>query len=158
MFSKRMAGVTLVELVIAIVIIAVALAGLVAAFTRANRASADPVITQQMLAIGESMMEEVLLKPFDINPAAAPSRNEFNDVRDYDGSDDAAPGYSSAGIRNIDGDPIAGLESYGVSVKINKVALNGIPATDALRVTVTVTHGAERLALTGWRTSPWAAP
>lgn len=157
MSSRRMAGVTLVELVIAIVIISMALAGLVAAFTRANRASADPVITQQMLAIGESMMEEVLLKPFAVtdNEVPTPTRAEFNDVRDYDTTDDASPGYTSSGIRNLDGDLIDGLQTYNVSVRINKVALGVIPAADVLRVTVTVTHGAEQLSLTGWRTSPW---
>lgn len=160
MSSRRMAGVTLVELVIAIVIMGVALAGLAAAFTRANQASADPVVTQQMLAIGEGMMEEVLLKPFTVtaNDVATPARNQFNDVRDYDPTDDASPGYSSAGIRNIDGDPVAGLEGYGVSVRINQVALNGIPAADALRVIVTVTRGDRQLALTGWRTNPEVAP
>jgi MSHA pilin protein MshD len=105
-------------------------------------------------------MEEVLLKPFTVtaNDVATPARNQFNDVRDYDGSDDANPGYSSAGIRNIDGDPVVGLEGYQVSVRINKVALNGIPAADTLRVIVTVTRGDRQLALTGWRTNPEVAP
>lgn len=162
MFNRRMAGVTLVELIIAIVIIGAALGGLVAAFTRANLASADPVITQQMLAIGESMLEEVLLKPFDVtaDEVAEPARAQFNDVRDYDRLDDADPGYASSGIRDIDGEPIAGLEAYGVSVRVesNGVALTGVPAGNALRVTVTVSHGERRLSLTGWRTNPWETP
>lgn len=162
MSSKRMAGVTLVELIVAIVIIGTALAGLVAAFTRANLASTDPVITQQMLAIGEGMMEEVLLKPFDKpeDAAAATVRAQFNHVRDYDPVDDANPGYASSGIVDIDGEPIAGLEDYGVSVRVESsgVALTGVPAGKALRVTVTVSHGDRRLSLTGWRTSPWEAP
>lgn len=150
MSSRRMAGLTLVELVIAIVIISVALAGLVAAFTRANLGSADPVVTQQMLAIGESMMEEVLLKPFAVtaNETATPTRAQFNDVRDYDS-------YGSTGILDIDGEAIAGLESYTVSVRVNEVALSGVPGNDALRVTVTVSRGGQELSLSGWRTSPW---
>lgn len=162
MSSRRMAGVTLVELIIAIVIIGTALAGLVAAFSRANLASADPVITQQMLAIGEGMMEEVLLKPFEVaaDEVATPTRAQFNDIRDYDRLDDANPGYASSGIRDIDGEPIAGLGDYGVSVRVqsNGVALTGVPAGNALRVTVTVSHGERQLLLTGWRTSPWGAP
>ena len=162
MSSRRMAGVTLVELIIAIVIIGTALAGLVAAFSRANLASADPVITQQMLAIGEGMMEEVLLKPFELaaDEVATPARAQFNDMRDYDRLDDANPGYASSGIRDIDGEPIAGLENYGVSVRIQSdgVALTDVPAGNALRVTVTVSHGERQLVLTGWRTSPWGAP
>ncbi len=156
MYSRRMAGVTLIELIIAIVIVSAALAGLVAAFTAANRASADPVITQQMLAIGEGMMEEVLLKPFAVDNAASPTRADFNDVRDFDPADDANPGYASTGINDIDGNAIAGLETYNVSVRVNRngVALANVAAGDALRVTVTVTHGAQQLALTGWRTAP----
>ena len=61
--KRRMAGVTLVELVVAMVIVGIALAGLVSVYNRASIASTDPLITQQMLAIGETMMEEVMLKP-----------------------------------------------------------------------------------------------
>ena len=156
MSSKRMAGMTLVELVIAIVIISTALAGLVAAFMRANRASADPIVMQQMLAIGESLMEEILLKPFDQDLTPAATRADFNDVRDYDPNDDAADGYATTGILDVDGDPIPGLETYNVAVRINVagVALTSVAPGDALRVQVTVTHGAERLVLTGWKTAP----
>ena len=156
MSNKRMAGVTLVELVIAIVIVSAALAGLVAAFTRATRASADPVVSQQMLAIGESLMEEIMLKPFIQNTDASATRADFNAIRDFDPIDDAADGYATTGIRDVDGDPIAGLETYNVAVRINVagVVLNSVAAGDALRVQVTVTHGAERLVLTGWKTRP----
>ncbi|MGH8855692.1 MAG: type IV pilus modification PilV family protein [Telluria sp.] len=145
-----MAGITLVELVIAIVIVGAALGGLVAAFAQANRASADPVVTQQMLAIGDSMMEEILLKPFEPadNEGPNPGRAQFNDVGDFNG-------YASAGIEDIDGNAVDGLGSYGVNVRVAAVALTGVPSTDALRVTVTVTHGTQQLALTGWRTRPW---
>jgi MSHA pilin protein MshD len=155
--SRHMRGVTLVELVIAIVILSAALGGLVAAFAQANRASADPVVTQQMLAIGESMMEEVLLKPYAVasNDVPSPTRAQFNDVRDFDATDDAAPGYTSTGIKDIDGGAIDGLGSYSVSVRVNRVALDSVPNGDALRVIVTVTSGARQLALTGWRTQPW---
>ena len=157
-YRKRMAGVTLIELIIAIVIISAALAGLVGAFVQANRASADPVVTQQMLAIGESMMEEVLLKPFADPDGAAPApvRAQFNDVRDFDPVDDASVGYASTGITDIDGAAIAGLGNYSVNVRVNAngVVLPGVAAGDALRVTVTVGNGVQQLALTGWRTRP----
>lgn len=156
MNSKRMAGVTLIELIVAIVIISAALAGLVGAFTQANRASADPVVMQQMLAIGESMMEEVLLKPFVVNTEAAATRAQFNDVRDFDPVDDTNYGYTSTGIKDVDGVAVPGLGSYNVSVRVNAngVTLTNVPAGDVLRVTVTVSNGAEQLVLTGWRTRP----
>lgn len=154
--SKRMAGVTLIELIIAIVIISAALAGLVGAFMQANRASADPVVTQQMLAIGESMMEEVLLKPFLINGAPPSARAQFDDVRDYDPVDDLNYGYASTGIKDTDGAAIDGLGGYNVNVRVNVngVTLTNVPAGQAMRVIVTVSNGDQQLALTGWRTRP----
>jgi MSHA pilin protein MshD len=58
----RSAGVTLVELIVALVIMGVALAGMVAVYASTTRASVDPVIVQQMQAIADNMMEEILLK------------------------------------------------------------------------------------------------
>ena len=149
MSSKRMAGVTLVELIIAIVIISAALAGLVAALTRANRASVDPILTQQMTAIAEGMMEEVLLKPFAEDDAvAAPGRADYNDIWDYNEYAKDSP------VEDFNGNAIAGLERYRVSVQVDKVALTSIPLGDAARVRVTVRNGGQSIVLTGWRTRP----
>jgi MSHA pilin protein MshD len=57
-------GVTLVELVVFIVIVGVAMAGVFAAFNTMTAASADPQVRKQMLAIAESLMEEIQLMPF----------------------------------------------------------------------------------------------
>ena len=154
MSNKRMAGVTLVELIIAIVIVGVALAGLVAAYNRANIASADPLITQQKLAIAEATMEEVMLKPFpratDIREAARP---QFNDTDDYQG-------YGPTAIVDVNGGAIAGLERYRVQVAVDQPgaggvpAIGGVPAGEARRIRVTVTGPGEAIVLTGWRTKP----
>lgn len=147
MSTRRAAGMTLVELIIAIVIVGIALAGLAAAYARANLASADPIATQQMLAIAESMMEEILLKPFAVDATPAPSRAGWNDVRD-------ANGYASNGIFDVSGNKVDGLEGYALGVAVDQPALTGIPAGGALRVRVTVTHRGQSLTLTGWRTQP----
>lgn len=149
MYSRRMAGVTLVELVIAIVIISAALAGLVAALTRANRDSVDPILTQQMTAIAEGMMEEVLLKPFtEDDIVAATGRADYNDIWDYNEYAKDSP------IEDFSGNAIEGLERYRVSVQVDKVALTNIPMGDAARVRVTVRNGGQSIVLTGWRTKP----
>jgi MSHA pilin protein MshD len=57
-------GVTLVELIVFIVIVGVAMAGVFAAFNTITAASADPQVRKQMLAIAESLMEEIQLMPF----------------------------------------------------------------------------------------------
>lgn len=147
MSNKRMAGVTLVELIIAIAIVGMALAGLVAVYNRANIASADPVVQQQMIAIGETMMEEIMLKPFKPENNQA-GRANFNDVQDY-------AGYASTGIRDATDAAVPGLEDYGVAVAVGPTALAGIAANgDALRIDVTVTYRGQSLTLTGWRTRP----
>lgn len=147
--DRRMAGVTLVELIVAIVIVGVALAGLAAAYNRASVASADPVITQQMLAIAESMMEEMMLKPYAGDGAVGATRAHYDEIGDY-------ANYTAQPVTDADGNAIAGLGRYAVSVAVDPVAqaLPGVDAGDARRINVTVTHGSESLTLSGWRTRP----
>ena len=57
-------GFTLVELLIFIVVIAAAIAGVLKVFTEATTRSADPAVRRQALAIAESLLEEVQLMPF----------------------------------------------------------------------------------------------
>jgi MSHA pilin protein MshD len=136
-------GVTLVELIVAMVIISVAVAGMIAAFTRSDRASVDPLIHKQLASVAESMMEEILLKPYDPNPTAAAARADFNDIMDFDG-------LAMTGVTDVNGNPIAGLENYAVAVRIVPVTL--ADTTTAVAITVTVRRGADVFTLTGWRT------
>ena len=149
---------TLVELVMAIVIISTGLAGLLLAFSTVASRSADPVVRKQMLALAEEMMEEVLLQPFSQPAGLAGSivgcnRSQADDVMDYAGYS-CPPG-------EVNGDPIAGYAAYNVSVRLDNSAgltLGGLvnPATAGdrmlIRVEVTVSAGAESLRLVGWRT------
>jgi MSHA pilin protein MshD len=148
MWNKRSAGVTLVELVVAIVIIGIALAGMVAAFTRGDRASADPVVNQQMAVVAEGLMEEILLKPFGPKTGAA-KRIDFATVGDYEG-------YAAAGIVDIEGTAVPGLGEYSVKVTVRNVTLPGLTAGDTAAVSVSVTNTNMRngFTLTGWRTAP----
>ena len=159
MCSKRQRGFTLVEMIIAIVVIGVGLAGVLAAFNINVRSSADPLVRKQMLAVAEELLEEILLKPYAVTGAAPANvlaacgtagsiRTAFDDVRDY-------AGYATTGICDIDGNAVAGLASYNLSVATNAAAslTNGTIAVTAIRVAVTVTHGAESLTLVGWRTN-----
>ena len=70
-------GLSLVELILFIVVVSAALAGVLSVFLPATAASADPMLRRQALAIAESLLEEVQLMPFtwcdpdDPNAAAA---------------------------------------------------------------------------------------
>jgi len=143
---NRQRGLTLIEMVLAIVVLGVGLAGVMLAFPTVVRGSADPIVRKQMLAVAEELMEEIQLKPYAVAANAAPAacaRDTYNDLRDYNG-------YSSSNLCSIDGTPISALAGYAVSVSVTPAALAGVAA--ALRISVTVTRGQETLQLVSWRT------
>jgi MSHA pilin protein MshD len=145
MWSKQR-GFTLVEMILAIVVLGVGLAGVMLAFSTTTRGSGDVLVQRQLLAIAQGLLDEALSRPYA--PVAGGGsvgceRSAFNDVADYNG-------YSRTGICTIDGAPIASLSSYGVSVRVAPDNLGGVSA--ALRVTVSARRGAEELELVGWRT------
>ena len=57
-------GISLIELIMFIVIVSVALAGILLVMNVTTKSSADPLIHKQALAIAESLLEEVELMPF----------------------------------------------------------------------------------------------
>ena len=57
-------GVSLIELVMFIMIVSVALAGILLVLNAAEKGSADPLVHKQALAIAEAMLEEIELMPF----------------------------------------------------------------------------------------------
>jgi MSHA pilin protein MshD len=131
-------GMTLIELIIFMVIVGVAMAGIVSAINFNVQHSADPVVKKQALAIAESMLEEVTLQNFSDPDGGAnvveASRDLYDDIDDYDN-------YSRNGISSINAPSttITGLEGYNVSVKIDSaIDLNGINGGKAKRITVTV--------------------
>lgn len=150
MCVRQQRGISLVELIVAIVIIAVGVAGVLATFMTTVRSSADPMARKQMLAVAEEMVEEIALKPYTAAANAAPTacaRNTYNDIFDYNG-------YAAAGICDIDGTAIPALASYSMTVSVAVSPLAGVAA--ATRIAVAVSHGGETLQLVAWRTD-WAS-
>ena len=153
-WRRQQQGVTLVELVVAIVVIGIGIAGIMLVIDRTTRASGDPIIGQQAMAVGEAYLEEIFLKNFEdpVSETGGAEADEttrplYDDVDDYHG-------LSDAGARDQNDNPIAGLAQYNVDVTVADVALAGIPATDVRRVDVRVTgaFGVD-LTLTGYRTN-----
>jgi MSHA pilin protein MshD len=142
---KNNGGFTLIELVISMVVISIALGGVLMVMNYTVRHSADPMLQHQAVAIAESYLEEVLLRPYS-DPDTSDGetvRNLLDDVDDYDG-------WTDNGARDQEGTAIAGLESYTVSVDVADVVLNTVACK---KVTVTVSHPSViNLTLSGYRT------
>ncbi len=147
--SKRVQrGFTLIELVIAIVVLAVGLAGILLVFIQTVAKSADPMLQQQALALAEGYMDEIIGKSnasnCSKNTASGTTRATWIAVGDYNGLDDLPP-------KDIQGQALTGLEAYRVQVSTESPSLNGVPGCE---ITVTVTHTGDpgvRAELIGWR-------
>ena len=147
LWQRRQAGFTLVELVIAIVVIGIAASGVLLVMNYTTAHSADPMIQHQAVAIAESYLEEVLLQPYS-DPdgiAAEANRSLFDDIDDYN--------FTEVGARD-QGNPavvIAGLGAYTVTVAVTADTLNTVAAK---RIDVTVGHTSGiNMTLTGYRTN-----
>lgn len=158
MSSRRPHGFTLIEMIIAIVIISIGLTGVLLAINTTVRSSADPLIHKQMLAIAEELLEEALLKPFattgtapinkETSCATTPSRMAFDDISDYHG-------YQTKGICDIAGNAIVGLGAYDLAVRVDNAELGDISilSGNTRQISVTVSHSGENLTLSGFRTN-----
>lgn len=175
---RRASGLSLIELLVFIVVVGVALAGVLSAINVAARGSADPMVRKQALAAAESLLEEVELQPFT-----------YCDPRDTSAATAtgsagcSAPGFSMDTTANWGAgktrygptffDNVADYHSFTMSGTLNDVfqqsssRLSGYNATvtisqvgtgfglasnaDALRIDVTITGSGESVTLTGFR-------
>lgn len=142
-------GVTLIELLISILIVAIAASAILGVLSTTTAASADPMLRHQAAAIAEAYLEEILLKSFS-DPDGLDgegARAAYDDVDDYDGLVDV-------GARDQFGNPIANLGEYSVSVAVSpSAALPAIPAADVLRVDVVVSWRNDiNFVVSGYRT------
>ena len=171
-------GMTLIELIVAMVVIAIATSTIMLLISDVTRRSADPMVQEQAHAIAQSYLEEIMLRPFcDPNDFASPvdcptlcvssacascsgnttdgvtieDRSTYDDVCDYDG-------LTNNGATDQNNNLIAGLEAYTVTVNVVDDAtanLNGLTgnAGQSVLVNVTLSHSAlpGDIVLSGYR-------
>jgi MSHA pilin protein MshD len=140
-------GVALIELVLSIVIVAIAASAVLGLLSFASKGSADAMVRNQAVAIAQAYLEEIRLKEFLANGVES-SRGEFNDVSDYHG-------LSNSGAYDQFGNAIVELSGYNVTVSVGGSALGSITATNAKRIDVIVQNPAAGVTVTlsGYRTS-----
>ncbi len=136
---RRQAGTTLIELVIAIVIVSIAVSAVLMALSMTVGSSADPMVRHQAIAIAEAYLEEIALKAFDDPDGVDGEANRtlYDDVDDYNGLVDV-------GARDQFNAALAGLDDYTVTVAVTaSSALPSIASTDLFLISVTITHAAD---------------
>jgi len=176
MSSKRERGLSLIEVVVFIVVLGIAIAGMAILYNQVTLASVDPLVRKQAVAIANSLMEEIQLRPFTycdpddplVFTAGSPAACGIQEVIGVEGGETryADPRYDNVSdyaafppmigsIQDISNNTIAGLAGYSAEVAV--AAAGGsfpaaVPADDALRITVTVTGPANvRVVLEGYR-------
>lgn len=143
----RQRGISLPEVIIFIVIMGIALAGMFALFSQLTKQSPDPLARKQALAVAQSLMEEIQLRPFTFcdpddpavyTAAAATYTTDCATVENL-GIEGAEGRYASAALRfdnvsdysgfamatgaikDIAEATISGLEQFSASVSITDV-------------------------------------
>ena len=146
MSKRRHSGFTLIEVIIFIVVVGAAMAGILSVMNTVVKSSADPLVRKQALAIADSILEEVLQKEFTDAIVGETLRSTMDDVSDYDGKTQTLFNSASPG-----GWPAA-LDGYSVTIAVvSDTTVIGSATLPARRVTVTVSRGSESVALVGYR-------
>ncbi len=150
-------GFTLIELIITIVVISIALAAMLGAFSSSMSRSADPMWRNKTIKLAQLYLDEVLSKKYDENtpvggvPAAGSSggaaltacgslgseagevRATYDDVDDYDGVTDNPP-------VAVNGALDASYANYTVSVVVvcdgTAASVNGNQHAKKIKITV----------------------
>lgn len=147
--SVHHSGATLIELVMTIVIISVAIAGVVGAFALITGRSADPLNQTRAVELAQLYMDEIITRKYDHNAPeggvpryngscniateeGAGNRGQFNDVDDYDGLEDSPPADAQG--------PLDGYNGFTVEVEV-RCDNDGLdlPAGQAKRIDLSIT-------------------
>jgi MSHA pilin protein MshD len=125
-------GVTLVELVVSIVVIAIAGAALSGTLAYLNGTGNTSILQAQAQSIASAYLNEIVGKSFvDPNVDGEPTRAQYDDIDDYDGLDTPAAADEQGNAAG----------NFRVRVSVVPGVLNGLPAADVRRIDVTVDYG-----------------
>jgi MSHA pilin protein MshD len=173
-------GFTLIEIIITIVVLAIAATTLLSVFTSTARTSADPMIQQQAISIAEAYMEEIVSKSFN-DPqgdeegevaeeegevaeeegevaeeegevAEKETRANYDDVQDYNSlpENDVVKDQNNEKIDQLSADYKVTVKVFGEALG---TALNEISGDHSMRIDITVSHPAiSPITITGYRT------
>jgi len=163
----RQRGLSLIELLVFIVVVGVAVTGVVSVYSLNARASVDPAIRKQAMAVAESLLDEVLSKPYTycdpddaqadtatsavigptgcatvvegMGPEVAQGETRDSATNPFDNVNDYN-GFTMEGIDDITGVAVPGLGDYTATVQVQAIPdFNGIVPTPGDNETLLVT-------------------
>jgi MSHA pilin protein MshD len=145
----RHLGVTLIELVVAITVVAIAVTTILGLIGAIASRSADAMVQQQAVAVAQAYLDEILQR-WVVDPNGTPpntGRGSWDLVDQYNGLVDV-------GAHDQFGNAIPALSAYTVSVATSPSgALTGVPSAAARRIDITVTYPPSgSVLLSGYRT------
>lgn len=143
-------GFTLIELIVAVTIVAIVVTTVLGAIAAMASRSADAVMQQQAVAIAQAYLDEILQR-WVVDPNGTPpntGRGSWDLIDQYNGLLDV-------GARDQFGNSITSLNAYTVSVSVvPTTALPGILGAAVRRIDVTVSGPPNvNIMLSGYRTN-----
>lgn len=177
--TAKAQGFTLIDVLVLTTLVGLAAGAMALIFTGMAKNSAEAMRTRQALSVAQALLGEVRLMPFTncdlraagcsatpeaLGPEAGEVRyhtaattldNRFDNPNDYNGLTQPGPG--CAGICDLQGTvlnpPGSALDGCSSNVAVAQQAMTGIPNTEALLISVTVScPGSSPLTLQGIRT------
>jgi len=143
-------GFTLIELIVAITIVAIVATTILGAIAVIASRSADAMLQQQAIAIAQAYLDEIQQR-WVVDPNGSPpntGRGSWDLVDQYNGLVDV-------GAKDQFGNSIAALAAYTVNVRVvQSTALPGIAGIAARRIDITVSRSPNvSVTLSGYRTN-----
>lgn len=142
MTNRPQTGFTLIELVIFMIVVSIAVVGILSVMNTVVKSSADPMLRKQAATLADSILEEILLKPYqdpdDLPNIVESGRDTYDDVDDYNGLN-----------QTTFTDLPSTLSAYVIGIVVAApAAVNGITMK---KIVVTMTGGSEVISMTGYR-------
>ena len=148
LYTKKIMGFSLIEMVLAISILTLITVTFFKALTLMSGQSVEPIQQKQGFLITQSLMDEIYSKSFIkstdgfTGPFTDANRAKFDAIDDYNG-------YSKLGATDINSQAITGLENYQIDIVVNNITLHSKAAKEII-INIT-TPRSEKFQLKGYK-------